>query len=201
MFSIFITQLKIALKLLIAFIVLTGIIYPLIVTVFAHGLFSWRANGSMIAENGKFIGSKLIGQSFTEDKYFWGRPSATKRFPYDAENSTGSNLSQTNPDFIKAVKQRVERLKQSPPQQNTLIPVDLVTASASGIDPDISVDAAIYQIARVAQARHVAEKKIRYIVMNHIQKRRLCSCIGEQTVNVLQINLALDHLIIKQEML
>jgi potassium-transporting ATPase KdpC subunit len=178
MFSIFITQLKIALKLLIAFIVLTGIIYPLIVTVFAHGLFSWRANGSMIAENGKFIGSKLIGQSFTEDKYFWGRPSATKRFPYDAENSTGSNLSQTNPDFIKAVKQRVERLKQSPPQQNTLILVALVTASASGIDPDISVDAAVYQIARVAQARHVAEKKIRYIVMNHIQKRRLCSCIG-----------------------
>lgn len=191
---------KIAIKLILILTLITGIVYPAVVTLIAQGLFSWRANGSMIVHNSTLVGSLLIGQHFTNEKYFWGRPSATTRFPYDAEHSTGSNLAQSNPDFINLVKQRITLLKQTDPSTNQLIPIDLVTASGSGLDPDISVEAAIYQVPRISKARHVAEKKIRFIIINHIQRRRLCRCLGEQTVNVLQLNLALDHLIVTQEM-
>jgi K+-transporting ATPase ATPase C chain len=193
MFTVNFAQMKIALRLLLVLTVLTGLLYPAIVTGIAQWLFSEQANGSLITQNDKVIGSSLIGQSFSDAAYFWSRPSATAPFSYNAENSSGSNLGPTNPDFIQSVKERANRIQQSDPSLTQAIPVDLVTASASGLDPDISPLAAQYQVHRVASARGVAEQEVQALILQAIQPRDL-GLLGEPRVNVLQLNLALDRL-------
>lgn len=187
------TQLKTAFILLLLFTIITGIIYPALVTGLAQLLFPVQANGSLIKQNNMIMGSKLIGQSFTDIKYFWGRPSATTPYSYNASSSRGSNLGPTNPDLYSAVKQRIAILHQADPQNNELIPVDLVTASASGLDPDISPLAAYYQVHRIAKARGLSEKIIEALVDHQIRSRTL-GILGEPRVNILQLNLALDNL-------
>jgi potassium-transporting ATPase KdpC subunit len=186
-----IKQIKTALMLVILFTLLTGLIYPLFITGIAQLIFPWRANGSMISQNGQNIGSVFIGQFFDSPKYFWGRPSATTPFAYNALSSTGSNLGPLNPDFLATVKTRAAKLKQSNPTQP--VPVDLVTASGSGLDPEISPLAAFYQVPRIAQQRHLTESQVTALIQAHIQKRTWC-LLGEPRINVLQLNLALDNL-------
>lgn len=188
-----IRQLKINFILLLIFTLLTGLIYPFVVTCLAQLIFPWQANGSLLEQNGKCIGSLLIGQSFNEPQYFWGRPSATSPFPYNAANSSGSNLGPTNPNFLAAVKERVSHIQQSALQKNQLIPVDLVTTSGSGLDPEISPLAAFYQVPRVAKARHLPEQQINELVLQHIT-HRFFHLFGEPRINVLQLNLDLDKL-------
>ncbi len=188
-------QIKIALKLLVVFTFLTGFVYPLVVTGLAQLLFPWQANGSILKVNDKAIGSRFIGQAFTDPKYFWGRPSATTPFPYNAASSSGSNLGPSNPDFLSAVQGRVKDLQNANPQAPDAkrIPVDLVTASGSGLDPEISPRAAYYQVPRVAKARAQSEEQIRALVASFIQARTF-GILGEPRVNILELNLALDHL-------
>jgi len=188
-------QIKIAFKLLVIFTLLTGLAYPFFVTSLAEILFPRQARGSLIKVNDKIVGSSLIGQSFTDSKYFWGRPSATMPFPYNAGASSGSNLGPTNPGFLALVKTRVTQLQKTNPSKpgENLIPVDLVTASGSGLDPEISPRAAFYQVARVAQARKLPEEKIQALVESQIKKRSL-GLLGEPRVNILELNLALDKL-------
>lgn len=177
---------------LFAFILLTGIAYPLLVTGVAAVLFPWQANGSLVKEsNGAVVGSQNIGQEFTSPAYFWGRPSATADHAYNAQASGASNLSVLNPILQQQVAERIARLKAAEPENTLPVPVDLVTASASGLDPDISPAAAYYQVHRVAVARHLPEQRIRDLVANHIEKPFLF-IIGEPRVNVLSLNLALD---------
>jgi K+-transporting ATPase ATPase C chain len=198
MFTAALKQLKTGFILLIFFSILTGLIYPAVIAGIAQLLFPWRANGSLIAQNNKIIGSELIGQSFTDTKYFWSRPSATTPFPYNAAASSGSNLGPTNPDFLASIKSRVENLQQSnSQQQQNLIPVDLVTASGSGLDPDISPAAAFYQVARIAKVRNIPEKNIQELITK-LMIPRVLGILGEPRVNVLQLNLALDNLTIKK---
>jgi K+-transporting ATPase ATPase C chain len=187
-------QIRIAIKLLIVFTVLTGFIYPLVVTGLAQLFFPWQANGSILKVGDKAIGSRLIGQAFTDPKYFWGRPSATTPFPYNASSSSGSNLGPSNPDFLSAVQKRVNDLKKANPQapDANSVPVDLVTASGSGLDPEISPRAAYYQVPRVAKARGQSEDQIRDLV-DHLIKPRTFGILGEPRVNVLELNLALDN--------
>ncbi len=173
--------------------VLTGLVYPLVVTGLAQVLFPRQANGSLILRDGKAVGSELIGQPFDDPKYFWGRPSATSPYPYNAGSSNGSNLGPTNPDLEKAVKERVAALRAADPGNTAPVPVDLVTASASGLDPHISPAAAFYQVRRVARARRLGEATVRQLVKDHIENRTF-GVLGEPRVNVLQINLALDAL-------
>lgn len=191
-------QIKTAFILLILFTILTGIFYPLLVTGLAQVLFPWRANGSLIKQNNKIIGSVLIGQSFSDPKYFWGRPSATTPFPYNATSSSGSNMGPSNPDFLAAVKTRITNLQQSDPQNKNLIPVDLVATSASGLDPEISPLAAFYQIPRIAKARGISEKKIQTVVEKLIINRSF-NILGEPRVNVLQLNITLDNLTVNKD--
>lgn len=186
-----IKKIKTAFILLIIFTLLTGLIYPGIVTCLAQWLFPWQANASLIQQNGKAIGSQLIGQSFTDAKYFWGRPSATTSILYDAANSSGSNSGLTNPDFLKTVRERVAYLQQADLKNHDLIPVDLITASASGLDPEISPLAAFYQVPRISRIRHVPAQKIEALIYSFI-KQRLWGVLGEPRVNVLLLNLALD---------
>lgn len=188
-------QIKIAFKLLVILTILTGFIYPMVVTGLAQVLFPKQANGSLIKLNDKIIGSSLIGQAFTDPKYFQGRPSATSPFPYNALASSGSNLGPSNPDFISTVKARVADLQKNNPKNTgaNSIPVDLVTASASGLDPEISPRAAFYQVARVAKARSLPEEKIQALVESQI-KNRFFGILGEPRVNILELNLALDNL-------
>ncbi|SRR5579883_6188 len=186
-----INSLKIAFNLLITLMIVTGIIYPVIVTGFAQLFFSWKANGSLIERDNKIVGSVLIGQSFTAPHYFWGRPSATTPFPYNAENSSGSNLGPSNPDFLAAVKERVATLQANDPQHR-LVPVDLVTASGSGLDPDISPSDALYQVPRIAQSRHISEADLQLLIERFTQARPFY-VLGEPRVNVLLLNLALDN--------
>lgn len=188
-----VTQIKISLLLLIFFTFLTGIIYPFIVTVLAQLLFPWQANGSLIESNGEPIGSILIGQAFTSPNYFLGRPSATLPFPYNAESSAGSNFAPSNPHFLTLVQSRVNLLRQIDPANKNLIPVDLVTASASGLDPDISPLAAFYQVSRIAKIRHLPERDVAMLVLGVMEKRPL-KLLGESRVNVLMLNLELDHI-------
>lgn len=188
-----IKQLKTAFMILLLITLLTGLIYPAVVTIIAQLFFPHQANGSLITSNGKLIGSELIGQSFTDPKYFWGRPSATTPFPYNAANSSGSNLGPSNPDLLTAVKARAEALQKSDPHNKSLIPVELVTASGSGLDPDISPLAAAYQILRVAKARNISEDKLQTLVHSMIQNRTFW-ILGEPRINVLQLNLALDRI-------
>ena len=180
-----------ALVLLIVLSVLTGLIYPAVVTGIAQLVFPRQANGSLIVRDGKVVGSSLIGQPFDDPKYFWGRPSATSPFGYNAGSSVASNLSPTNADLIKAVQGRVDALRAADPGNTAPVPVDLVTASGSGLDPHISPAAALYQIARVARARKLDETVVNDLVAKHIEGR-LLGLLGEPRVNVLALNLALD---------
>src|SRR5499426_809268 len=183
-------QLRPALMMLLVLTVLTGVMYPLAVTGLAQLLFPNQANGSLIIRDGKVIGSELIGQYFDEPKYFWGRPSATSPFPYNAAASSGSNLGPTNPALIEAVKTRVEALRVADPGNAALVPVDLVTASASGLDPHISQAAALFQATRVARARGLQESQVKELIARHTEGRQF-SILGEPRVNVLKVNLAL----------
>jgi K+-transporting ATPase ATPase C chain len=175
---------------LLLFTILTGIIYPLAVTGIAQVVFPRQANGSIITKNGKTVGSKLIGQQFEDPKYFWGRLSATSPYPYNGGSSTGSNLGPNNPDLMKAVQTRIDALRAVDPGNGAKIPVDLVTASGSGLDPHISLAAAEYQIHRVAKARGLDDARVRDIVAKNTHGRWL-NVIGEPVVNVLELNLAL----------
>lgn len=177
--------------LLLAF--LTGVVYPLVVTAIAQALFPHRANGSLIVKNGKAVGSELIGQSFSDPKYFWSRLSATSPVPYNAANSGGSNLGPLNPALAENIKKRIEALRSADPMSARAVPVDLVTSSSSGLDPDISPAAAQYQVARVAKARGLSEETVSRLVAEHTRSRQL-GILGEPRVNVLELNLALDEL-------
>ncbi|MEO8401387.1 MAG: potassium-transporting ATPase subunit KdpC [Gammaproteobacteria bacterium] len=186
-------QMRTAIVLLALFTVLTGIVYPCLVTGLAQLLFPWKANGSLIEQDGKVIGSKLIGQAFSDPAYFWGRPSETSPYPYNALNSSGSNMGPSNPIFLETVKKRVELLRLANLKMLPLVPVDLVTASASGLDPDISPMAAFYQVERIANARKMMPESIRMLIRDTIT-RRTFGILGESRINVLQLNLALDTL-------
>ena len=172
---------------------LTGVVYPLIVTGIAQLVFPHQANGSLIMKDGRPVGSELIGQPFDDPKYFWSRPSATSPFPYNGAASTGSNLGPTNPDLLKAVADRAETFRKADPGNSAPVPVDLVTASGSGLDPDITPAAALYQVSRVAKARGISEERLRQLVAEHTQGRRF-GVLGEPGVNVLALNLTLDSL-------
>lgn len=179
---------------IVSFIVLTiitGLLYPLAVTAVAQVVFPQQANGSLILKDGKPIGSTLIGQPFDDPKYFWGRLSATGPFPYNAAASSGSNLGPTNPALIAEVQGRIDALQAADPQNTQPIPVDLVTSSGSGLDPHISVAAALYQTPRVARLRGLSEDQVRALVERSTEGRQL-GFIGEPRVNVLELNLALD---------
>ena len=185
------TILRPALTLLLVLTVLTGVIYPLVVTGVAQVAFPAQANGSLIRRNGQVIGSRLIGQPFSAPQYFWSRPSATSPQPYNGLASGGSNLGPTNPALIAAVKARIAALHAADPDNRALIPVDLVTASASGLDPDISLAAAYYQAGRVARARHVSVRQVRALIAARARGGEL-GVLGTPRINVLELNLALD---------
>src|SRR5437667_8411001 len=185
------THLRAAIVSLVVFTVVTGAAYPVLVTVIAQLVFPNQANGSLIVKGGKPVGSRLIGQPFDDPKYFWGRPSATSPFPDNAGSSSGSNLSPTNPDLVKAVQERVAALRAADPGNTAPVPVDLVTASGSGLDPHISPAAALYQVSRVAKARKLRPDAVRALVERHTEGRQF-GFLGEPRVNVLALNLALD---------
>ena len=190
-------QLRPGFLMLLVLTVLTGILYPLAVTGIAQAIFPRQANGSLILINGRAYGSELIGQQFDAPRYFWGRLSATGDFPYNAFNaatltgSSGSNYGPLNPALIAAAKRRIDALRRADPSNTAPIPVDLVTASASGLDPDISVEAAYYQIHRVAQARGLSDEDVKILVDKYTTGRQF-GFLGEPRVNVLELNLALD---------
>jgi K+-transporting ATPase ATPase C chain len=173
--------------------VVTGLAYPLLVTGIGQAVFKEQAEGSMIEQNGKVAGSALMGQQFDAPQYFWGRLSATSPMPYNAANSSGSNLGPTNPALQDAVKGRIAALKAADPSSTGPVPIDLVTASASGLDPEISPAAAAYQVKRVAQARHLPVDKVQALVSSYTDGRQF-GILGEARVNVLKLNLALDAL-------
>ena len=186
-------ELRIIILFLAIFTVITGVIYPLLVTGIAQAVFHHQANGSLIEQNGTITGSELIGQPFSDPKYFWGRLSTTSPVPYNADASSGSNLGPSNPDLIKTVQSRIDALKAADPDNTQPIPVDLVTSSASGLDPNISVAAADYQIARVARYRRLDRSVVSNLVDQFTEDRQL-GILGEPRVNVLKLNQALDTL-------
>jgi potassium-transporting ATPase KdpC subunit len=194
-------EIRPAIVLVVGLTLITGLAYPLAMTGLAQMLFPYQANGSLIAKDGKVIGSTLIGQPFTEAKYFHGRPSATVKpdpndssktlpEPYNAANSGGSNLGPTNKVLIERVKEDVDKLKAENP--NTRVPIDLVTTTAGGLDPHVSPAGALFQVPRVAKARNISEDRLRHLVEQHVEGR-LFGLLGEPRVNVLALNLALDQ--------
>jgi K+-transporting ATPase ATPase C chain len=187
-----IKHLKPAVILFVLLTVLTGVIYPAVVTGLAHLLFPNQVNGSLMTNSdGKLTGSRLIGQPFSSPGHFWGRPSATGPFPYNAGASSGSNLGPTNPALVDAVKARIQALKAADPDNQAPIPVDLITASGSGLDPHISPAAADYQVNRIAKAHNIDPGKLRELVEAHTEARQW-GFLGEPRINVLTLNLALD---------
>lgn len=187
-------ELKPALLIFVILTLITGAAYPALVTAIAQLAFKGEANGSLIERGGKTVGSRLIGQPFSDPKYFWGRASATSPMPYNAGASGGSNQGPLNPALEDAVKARIAALKAADPTQSAPIPVDLVTASGSGLDPHISPAAATYQVARVARVRGLAPEAVQQLVAAHTEGRQL-GILGEPRVNVLALNLALDQAI------
>jgi potassium-transporting ATPase KdpC subunit len=181
-----------AVSLFVVLTVVTGVVYPLAVTGVAKAAFPQQAAGSLIVKDGKTVGSSLIGQNFTDPKYFWGRPSATSPMANNGQGSGGSNLGPLNPALTDAIKGRVEALRAADPGNKALVPVDLVTTSASGLDPEISIAAAQYQAARIARLRAVSPEVIEGIIARHTQGR-LFGLLGEPRVNVLDMNLELQH--------
>ncbi len=192
-----IKQLRPAIIILLAMTVITGVIYPLAITGIAQLVFPHQANGSLIVQNGKAVGSELIGQEFTDPKYFWGRLSATGDYPYNAFNaqtltgSSGSNYGPMNPALLKEVQARIDALRKADPGNTAPIPVDLVTSSGSGLDPNISVAAALYQAPRVARLRGLSLARVQQLIAQYTQGRQF-GFLGEPRVNVLELNLALD---------
>jgi potassium-transporting ATPase KdpC subunit len=184
-------ELKPAFLMLVVFTVLTGLVYPFLVTGLGQLVFSRQANGSLLERDGKAVGSALIGQPFASPKYFWSRPSATSPYPDNAAASSGSNQGPTNPALTDAVAARVKALRDVDPDNTAAVPVDLVTASGSGLDPHISPAAAEYQVNRVAKARGTDPSKLRQLVAQYTEGRQL-GFLGEPRVNVLELNLALD---------
>jgi len=186
------SYLKPAAMMLLLLTLLTGVIYPALVTAVAQVFFADQANGSLISnQQGQPIGSALIGQSFNDPKYFWGRPSATGPYANNAAASSGSNLGPTNPALVEAVAARIQALKDVDPDNTTAVPVDLVTASGSGLDPHITPAAAEYQINRIAKLRKINQEKLKKLVQSHTEARQW-GVFGETRVNVLTLNLALD---------
>jgi len=181
-----------AVSLFVVLTVVTGVVYPLAVTGVAKAAFPEQAAGSLIVQDGKAVGSSLIGQNFSDPKYFWGRPSATSPMAYNGQGSAGSNQGPLNPALIDAVKGRVDALRAADPGNKAAVPVDLVTASASGLDPEISVAAAEYQVPRIARLRKLSPEVVEGIVARHTQGR-LFGLLGEQRVNVLDMNLELQR--------
>ena len=187
------TLLRPALSLFVLLSTVTGLAYPLAVTGVASAAFPEQAAGSLILKDGKPVGSSLIGQNFSDPKHFWGRPSATAPQPYNASASSGSNQGPLNPALVDAIKGRIEALRAADPANGTPIPADLVTASASGLDPHISPAAALWQVGRIAKARHLPETQLSALVAANTESRQW-GLLGEPRVNVLKLNLALDAL-------
>ncbi len=185
-------ELKVPLVMLLVLTIVTGVIYPLAVTGIGALFFPRAAGGSLIERHGRTVGSRLIGQPFDDQRYFWGRPSATGPVAYNAAASSGSNVGPTNPAKFEAVRARVEALRAADPGQTALVPIDLVTASGSGLDPDISPAAAAFQVPRVARLRGLDEAAVRRLVAAATRERDL-GLLGEPRVNVLALNLALDE--------
>jgi potassium-transporting ATPase KdpC subunit len=183
-------QVRAALVVLAVMTVITGVLYPLLITGIAQAAFPHQANGSLIVQHGEIVGSELVGQPFDVPKYFWGRISATAPV-YNGQSSTGSNLGPTNPALADEVKGRIDALYEADPEAAPEVPVDLVTSSGSGLDPDISPAAAEYQVRRVAKARGWGEERVRALVAEHTTGRQL-GVLGEPRVNVLELNLELD---------
>ena len=186
-------QLKPVFMVFLLLTVVTGIVYPLLVTGVAQLVFPEKANGSLMRSEGGYAGSDLIGQPFDDPKYFWGRLSATPDFPYNSASSSGSNMGPSNPALVEAVKARVEALQKADPGNQSSIPIDLVTSSGSGLDPHISPAAALYQASRVARFRGLSEEGVRTLVDQFTEPRQW-GFLGEPRVNVLRLNLALDGL-------
>jgi len=186
-------QLKFSIIFLVIFTVIAGVIYPFAVTGIAQIAFRHQAQGSLIEEGGKTVGSDLIGQPYSDPKYFWGRLSATSPYPYNAAASSGSNLGPSNPALRDAVQARVDALKAADPGNDSPIPIDLVTASASGLDPNISIGAADYQVSRVARLRGLTMDRVETLVRTFTEGRQF-GFLGEPRVNVLKLNRALDQL-------
>ena len=183
-----------ALLLTLLLTVITGVMYPALMTGIAQLIFPFQANGSLVEVRGKAYGSTLIGQPFSDPRYFWSRPSATSPMPYNAAASSGSNVGPTNPALIDTVKARIQKLREADPQNNLPIPVDLVTSSASGLDPHISIAAARYQASRIARLRNLPMDNILSLI-NQYTEYRSFGVLGEPGVNVLKLNMALDHLL------
>jgi K+-transporting ATPase ATPase C chain len=187
-------QLRSAVIFLAIFTIVTGVIYPLVVTGIAQVAFHHQANGSLIeSKDGKYLGSELIGQPFDDPGYFWGRPSATTPFPYNASSSSGSNYGPLNPVLLDGIQKRIKALKAADQNNTRPVPVDLVTYSASGLDPHISIAAALYQVPRVARQRGLSETQVLALVTSFAQGRQL-GILGEPRVNVLLLNQALDQI-------
>jgi K+-transporting ATPase ATPase C chain len=181
-----------AIRMLVVLSVLTGVAYPLLVTGIAQLAFPWRANGSLIVEGKDVVGSELIGQPFSDPKHFWSRPSATAPQPYNGSASSGSNLGARNPALADAVAARIKALRDADPEATAPVPADLVTASASGLDPHLSVAAAEYQVARVARSRGIGTDQVRLLVARNTESPTF-GALGERRVNVLRLNLDLDR--------